>query len=103
MLEILIEIALTNDSNAITKYCVKKIEGQEAVYSIAETADWNKIAACASDLRVAQRQLNYEDLRKFLEKNPHYRYPGAALPNGKIKALDECWGKDRKYHTDKGC
>ena len=101
MLELLIEIALANDANAITKYCVEKVEGQKTAN--VQTAKLNEIASCASDLRVAQEQLNYEELREFLEKNPHYRYPGAALPNGKIKALDECWGKTRKYHTDKGC
>lgn len=101
MLEVLIAMAMSSNPNAITKYCVEKIEGQKTAY--VQTANWSKIAGCASDLREAQRKIDYKELRDFLEKNPHYRYPGAALPNGKIKALDECWGKDRKYHTDKGC
>jgi len=36
-----------------------------------------------------------------LKENPHYRYPGMALPNGKIKPLDVCWGYDRTYGTNK--
>lgn len=101
MLEILIEIALANDSNAITKYCIKKYEGSEVAN--VQTANWGKIGYCAEELRFAQRQIDYAELQKFLDENPHYRYPGVALPNGRQKALDECWGKTRKYHTDKGC
>lgn len=101
MLELLIEIALANNNNAITKYCIKKIEGSEVAN--LETADWGKIGYCAEQLRAAQRQLDYAELKQFLDENPYYRYPGVALPNGAKNTLDECWGKTRKYHTDKGC
>ena len=46
----------------------------------------------------AQRKLEVEELRQFLKDNPHYRYPGMALPNGRIKPLDVCWGSDKTYY-----
>ena len=42
-------------------------------------------------------QMGVERLR-LLEENPHYKYPGMALPNGKIKPLDVCWGSDKTYY-----
>ena len=91
MLELLIELAAEQDRNAITRYCL----AQHTSYTLA--------AACASDLRAAQRQLDLEELRQFLKDNPQYRYAGMALPNGKIKPLHPCWGQTRKYGTEKGC
>jgi hypothetical protein len=91
MLELLIEIAAQTDRNAITKYC------------LAQHQSYAKVAACAEDLRAAQRQIELDELRAFLKENPQYRYAGMALPNGKIKPLDPCWGKTRKYGTEKGC
>tara|TARA_R100001591_G_scaffold6069_2_gene12464 strand:+ start:1273 stop:1422 length:150 start_codon:yes stop_codon:yes gene_type:complete len=45
--------------------------------------------------------MEVEELRKFLKENPHYKYPGMALPNGKIKPLDVCWGLSKTYGTNK--
>tara|TARA_X000001382_G_scaffold20908_1_gene12705 strand:- start:123 stop:284 length:162 start_codon:yes stop_codon:yes gene_type:complete len=42
--------------------------------------------------------MEVEELRQFLKENPHYRYPGMALPNGRIKPLDVCWGSDKTYY-----
>jgi hypothetical protein len=90
MLEVLLAIAATQaDDNAITKYCMSKFE------------HWTDRAACGQQLRQIERELEVEALRKFLKENPHYRYPGMALPNGKIKPLDVCWGSDKTYGTSK--
>lgn len=91
MIELLLEIVAQNDANAITKYCM------------AQHQSYSKAAACAEDLRAAQRQIELDELREFLKANPQYRYAGAALPNGQIKPLDPCWGKTRKYGSEKGC
>jgi hypothetical protein len=90
MLEVLLAIAATQaDDNAITKYCMSKFE------------HWTDRASCAQQLRHIERKLEVEALREFLKENPHYRYPGMALPNGKIKPLDVCWGSAKTYGTDK--
>jgi len=88
MLELLIEMAAQSNANEITSYCLEKHNRQI-----------NAAAACASDLRAAKRKLELQDMREFLEANPHYHYPGMALPDGKIRPLDACWGKTKLYGT----
>ena len=87
----MIELLLTmvEDQNIITKYCMEKHE------------HWTGRAACVQELQHAQRKLEVERLRQFLKDNPHYKYPGMALPNGKIKPLDVCWGSAKTYGTNK--
>ena len=67
-------------------------------YSMEKHEHWTGRAACVQELRHAERKLEVERLRQFLKENPHYRYPGMALPNGKIKPLDVCWGSDKTYY-----
>jgi hypothetical protein len=88
MLELLIEMAAQSNANEITSYCLEKHNRQI-----------NAAAACASDLRAAKRKLERQEMRDFMDANPHYHYPGMALPDGKIKPLDPCWGKTRLYGT----
>jgi len=92
MIELLVEIAALMNSNEITKYCMEK-HNREIV----------KVSACASELRYVETQLKRDNLAKFLENNPHYRYPGLGLPNNVIGKLDECWGKTRTYGTITEC
>ena len=84
MIELLLSVI--EEPNQIHKYCMSKYE------------HWTGRAACVQELQHAQRKLEVEELRQFLKENPHYRYPGMALPNGKIKPLDVCWGSDRTYY-----
>ena len=84
MIELL--LAMVEEQNPIHKYCMSKHE------------HWTGRAACVQELRHAQRKLEVERLRQFLKENPHYKYPGMALPNGKIKPLDVCWGSDKTYY-----
>ena len=87
MIELL--LAMVEDTNAITKHCMSKHD------------HWTSRSACAAELRHAKRKMEVEELRKFLKENPHYKYPGMALPNGKIKPLDVCWGLSKTYGTNK--
>ena len=84
MIELLLSVI--EEPNQFHKYCMEKHE------------HWTARAACVQELRHAQRKLEVEELRQFLKENPHYKYPGMALPNGKIKPLDVCWGSDKTYY-----
>ena len=89
MLELLIEMVAQDRSNEITKYCMSKHH-----HEISASAK------CASDLRAQQRKLDNAEYQKHLDDNPHYRYPGMALPNGAIRPLDPCWGQPRVLSTN---
>ena len=84
MIELL--LAMVEDTNQIHKYCMDKYQ------------DWTDRASCVQELRHVQRKMEVERLRQFLKDNPHYKYPGMALPNGRIKPLDVCWGSDKTYY-----
>ena len=84
MIELLLSVI--EEPNKIHKYCMSKHD------------HWTGRAACVQELQHAQRKLEVERLREFLKANPHYKYPGMALPNGKIKPLDVCWGSDKTYY-----
>ena len=87
MIELL--LAMVEEQNPIHKYCMSKHD------------HWTGRAACVQELRQTQRKMEVERLRQFLKENPHYKYPGMALPNGRIKPLDVCWGSDKTYGTSK--
>lgn len=65
--------------------------------------DFRKAGKCALD----HRQTLYLEENKltasFLEANPHFRYPGLALPNGAKGNLNPCWGRNRNYTADGRC
>ena len=84
MIELLLSVI--EEPNQFHKYCMEKHK------------HWTGRAAGVQELRHAERKLEVERLRQFLKENPHYRYPGMALPNGKIKPLDVCWGSDKTYY-----
>ena len=84
MIELL--LAVIEEQNPIHKYCMDKHD------------HWTGRAACVQELQHAQRKMEVEDLREFLKANPHYKYPGMALPNGRIKPLDVCWGSSKTYY-----
>ena len=91
MIELLVEVAAQLNSNEIVKYCMSKHD------------DYGKAGYCISQLQAAQRHIKEEELRAFMKANPQYRYPGMALPHGKVRTLDECWGMTRMYHREAGC
>ena len=98
MIDMLLEIVADMDNNAITKYCVA-----QHPYANIQEANWREISGCAADLRYAKKTVDEDELRAFLKKYPHYKYPGQALPNFVVKPLDRCWGKNRKCHRDVHC
>ena len=67
MIELL--LAMVEEQNPIHKYCMDKHE------------HWTGRAACVQELRHVKRKMEVERLRQFLKENPHYKYPGMALPN----------------------
>ena len=89
MIELL--LAMVEEQNPIHKYCMSKHE------------HWTGRAACVQELQHVQRKMEVEELRQFLKENPHYRYPGMALPNGRIKPLDVCWASSKTYGTKGVC
>ena len=91
MIELLVEVAAQLNNNEIVKYCMSKND------------DYGKAGYCISQLQAAQRHIKEEELRAFMKAHPQYRYPGMALPNGKVRPLDECWGMNRMYHKEGGC
>ena len=66
------------------------------------TKDMMAFASCVHEIRQAEYRKKEEEIWEFLKKNPHYRYPGVALPNGEKKPLHPCWGKDRRLSTENG-
>lgn len=91
MIELLVEVAAQLNQNEIVKYCMAKHD------------TYSEAGGCISQLQAAQRHIKEQELREFIKANPQYRYPGMALPNGKIRPLDECWGMTRMYHKEGGC
>ena len=91
MIELLVEVAAQLNNNEIVKYCMSKND------------DYGKAGYCISQLQAAQRHIKEVELRAYIKANPQYKYPGMALPNGKVRPLDECWGKTRMYHKEGGC
>lgn len=91
MIELLVEVAEQLNNNEIVKYCMSKHD------------DYAKAGYCISELQAAHRHIKEVELRAFMKANPHYKYPGMALPNGKVRPLDECWGMTRMYHKEGGC
>lgn len=99
MLDVLFDLLVDMKTNEISQYCMDK---QKTVAS--REVDWNTVAGCQSKLLQAQTNIKDKEMADFLVKNPHYRYPGQALPNGRIKPRDRCWGKNRVYTLEgRGC
>lgn len=83
MIELLLEVVMSTDDNAITKYCVA-----QSKYENFQTANWNQISSCAANLREIKTNLDREELRDFLKHNPRYKFPG--------QSLNKCFGKPRE-------
>ena len=82
--------------NKIHKDCLAK-HGYDGING---NTDFMSIASCVHKIRVEIRKQKEDELWEFMKKNPHYRYPGVALPNGQKKPLHPCWGKDRRISTE---
>lgn len=81
----MIGVSAYADNNSIAKKCLELYEYDVSKF---DTVDWNKIAACASKVRIANINMDLAELRDFLKHNPRYRVPG--------QSLNRCWGKPRE-------
>lgn len=90
----LFELLVDMRTNEITQYCMDTRKN----VATSEEPNWNSVATCQSRLLQAQTKVKDKEMADFLIQNPHYRYPGQALPNGRIKPKDRCWGRNR-VHT----
>jgi hypothetical protein len=62
-----------------------------------ETKTWSNIATCIVTEKNKIRFAEEDRLWAFVKANPHYRYPGSALPNGKILPLDPGHFSSKKW------
>ena len=60
--------------------------------------DFTMASYCASQSRVELYIQDNKNTKEFLEKNPHFRYPGGSHNN-----VSPCWGKNRTYSTNGRC
>jgi len=68
-----------------------------------QEVDFRKAANCALKHRVGIYLEDNKLTASFLEANPHFRYPGLALPNGAKGNLDPCWGRNDSYSANGRC
>lgn len=82
--------------NSIIKQC----QAKHNYNGLNETKTWSDIATCIVTEKNKIRFAEEDRLWEFVKANPHYRYPGIALPAGQQKTLDPEWGKARKYSVN---
>ena len=76
----------------------QKLYGYKGLHGTS-TPSWSNIATCIDNARNKKRFQQEDEIWEYIQKNPHYRYPGMALPNGAQRPLDKCWGLPRKNGT----
>ncbi len=79
--------------NTIIKNCQVK----HNYNGLNETKTWSDIATCIVTEKNKIRFAEEDRLWAFVKANPHYRYPGSALPNGKILPLDPGHFSSKKW------
>ena len=85
ILAILVPSSVYADNNQAIKNCLVANNYSSENF---DSFDWNRAAACASNVRQAAREAELAELRDFLKHNPRYRVPG--------QSLNRCWGKPRE-------
>ena len=83
--------------NTIHKTCMKKHN-----YQGLNNSNFGAIAACIEKAKNEIIIKEEDRLWAFLQDNPHYRYPGVALPNGvqNPHAIAD-WGKPKFWSNSK--
>jgi len=87
-------MANAEPKNEIIHHCLAEYNYN----GLNKSANLMKIAACIDSGRNAVIKAEHDRIWEFVKKNPHYRYPGMALPAGAIKPLDRCWGAPKTYY-----
>lgn len=70
--------------NSIVKAC----QAKHNYNGLNETRTWSDIATCIVTAKNKIRRAEEDRLWQFVQDNPHYRYPGIALPNGEKAPFD---------------
>ena len=82
--------------NEIHRNCLAKYDYK----GLQEINAWSDIATCIVTEKNKIRFKEEDRIWQFVQDNPHYRYPGVALPAGEKKPLSPYWGKGRYYKVD---
>ena len=86
---------------AVDNTIIRDCQAKHNYNGLNETTTWGDIASCIVTEKNKVRYAEEDRIWEFLKKNPHYRYPGVALPAGAKRPLDVCWGQSRTYGTSK--
>lgn len=105
-MDIPVDLVVDDSKNQIIQRCLDYY-GYDKTLPVEERFNgfpFNSASSCMLDTKLYTIYIPQNKATEaFLKANPHYRYPGMALPNGKIGRLSPCWGKDRRYHLEQGC
>lgn len=89
--------SIAQADNSIIKQCQVK----HNYNGLNETTTWSDIATCIVTEKNKIRFAEEDRLWEFVKKNPHYRYPGSALPNGQILPLESDHFSSKKWIISK--
>ena len=95
----ILAVLFSTSAMAVDNTPVYECKDKFGYIGLQETKTYSDIATCIDKARNAILEKEHDRLWNFLQKNPHYRYSGVALPAGQKKPLHPCWGKDRKNGT----
>lgn len=98
---LIVALFLTTPAFAADNSIIKMCQAKHNYNGLNETKTWSDIAACIVTEKNKIRFAEEDRIWEFLKKNPHYRYPGVALPAGQQRPLDPNWGKNRVYSLSK--
>tara|TARA_B100000900_G_C20594402_1_gene722829 strand:+ start:1355 stop:1684 length:330 start_codon:yes stop_codon:yes gene_type:complete len=76
--------AFAEPDNSIVKAC----QAKHNYNGLNETKTWSDIATCIVSEKNKIIRAEEDRLWQFVLDNPHYRYPGIALPNGEKAPFD---------------
>lgn len=97
----IIALFLASPAFATDNSIIKMCQAKHNYNGLNETKTWSDIATCIVTEKNKIRFAEEDRIWEFLKKNPHYRYPGVALPNGQKRPLDPKWGMPRVYSLSK--
>lgn len=94
----LLVLFLTTPAFAVDNSIIKSCQTQYNYNGLNETKTWSDIATCIVTAKNKIRFAEEDRLWEFVKANPHYRYPGIALPAGQKKP-DPNWGYGKRWRV----
>jgi hypothetical protein len=94
----LLVLFLTTPAFAADNSIIKKCQVEYNYNGLNETKTWSDIATCIVTAKNKIRFAEEDRIWEFVKANPHYRYPGIALPAGQQK-LDPSWGLGKRWRV----